>query len=145
MRVTMFSLNRCDACCKARRWLERFGIEYHFVDLCEQHPKAQRWLDWARQAGGWEVLVNKASTTWRNLLPQRKSPSPDAEWILLLREYPALARRPLLVLEDGHLPQCFSDNRYKKLFADKLAGTSNKRHERAECPELQNAQQNLSR
>ncbi len=120
MSVTMFGLDRCDPCRKARRWLERFGIEYRFVDLREQRPEAQQWLDWARQAGGWEVLVNKAGTTWRNLLPQRKSPGTDAEWTLLLREYPALAQRPLLVLENGHLQQRFSDNMYKKLFADKL-------------------------
>ena len=57
--------------------------------------------DWAQQLGGWEKLVNKSSTTWRNLLPQRKNPGSDPEWTLLLKEYPALIRRPVVVQPDG--------------------------------------------
>jgi len=136
MTVTVLGLRRCDTCRKARRWLERFDIDYHFVDLREQRPEVEQLLAWARQAGGWEILVNKASTTWRNLLPQRKHPATDAEWTLLLREYPALLRRPLLVFEDGHLQQRFSDNAYQKLFADKLEGAASHRREQVEGREL---------
>ena len=34
-------------------------------------------------------MVNKSSTTWRNLSPQRKTPGSDAEWKLLLQRISA--------------------------------------------------------
>ena len=39
-------------------------------------------------------MINKSSTTWRNLPDNRKTPGSDAEWKLLLKEYPQLIRRP---------------------------------------------------
>ena len=73
-------------------------------------------LTWKDAAGGWDALINKSSTTWRELAPQRKTPGSDAEWRLLLREYPQLIRRPVVVLADGRVAQGFSDNGFKKLF-----------------------------
>jgi hypothetical protein len=35
---------------------------------------------------------------------------------LLLKEYPQLIRRPVVVLDDGTVSQGFSDNGFKKLF-----------------------------
>ena len=56
---------------------------------------------WAEAAGGFEKLVNRAGTTWRNLPPARKTPGSTPEWTLLIREYPALVRRPVLVMADA--------------------------------------------
>ena len=64
-------------------------------------------------------MVNKSSTTWRNLSPHRKTPGSDAEWKLLLREHPQLIRRPVVVMGDGTVSQGFSDNTFKKLFGSK--------------------------
>jgi arsenate reductase-like glutaredoxin family protein len=49
-------------------------------------------------------------------LPQRKNPGSDPEWTLLLKEYPALIRRPVVVQADGAVSVGFSDNGFKKLF-----------------------------
>lgn len=116
MSVTVYGLPTCDTCRKARNWLQRFDIEHDFVDYRAQPIPGTTMKEWARLLGGWEKFVNKSSTTWRNLLPQRKNPGTDAEWTLLLKEYPALVRRPLVVLEDGNLHVGFSDNGFKKLF-----------------------------
>ena len=116
MSVTVYGLKTCDTCRKARKWLDRFGIEYVFVDYREQPVPADTLKAWAGQLGGWEKLVNKASTTWRNLLPQRKNPGSDPEWTLLIKEYPALVRRPVVVLEDGRISVGFKDNLFKQLF-----------------------------
>jgi arsenate reductase-like glutaredoxin family protein len=61
-------------------------------------------------------MVNRSSTTWRNLPPNRKAPGSDAEWKLLLREHPQLVRRPVVVTGDGVVTQGFSDNGFKKRF-----------------------------
>ena len=112
--ITLYGLTICDTCRKARNWLARFELPYAFVDYRQQPVPATTLKAWAQQLGGWEKLVNKASTTWRNLLPQRKNPGSDPEWTLLLKEYPALIRRPVLELPDGSVSVGFSDNAFKQ-------------------------------
>jgi len=116
MSVTLYGLATCDTCRKARNWLDRFAVPYVFVDYRANPVPAETLKAWARQLGGWEKLVNRSSTTWRNLLPQRKNPGSDPEWTLLLKEYPALVRRPVVLQEDGAVSVGFSDNGFKKLF-----------------------------
>lgn len=114
--TTLYGLTTCDTCRKARNWLDRFGVAYTFIDYRANPVPADALKAWARALGGWEQLVNKASTTWRNLLPQRKHPGSDPEWTLLLKEHPALIRRPVVVTDDGAVGVGFSDNAFKKRF-----------------------------
>ena len=114
--TTVYGLSNCDTCKKARNWLTRFGIKHVFVDYRDQRQPPETLLAWKAAAGGWEALINKSSTTWRQLPPNRKTPGSDAEWKLLLREYPQLIRRPVMVQGDGSVSQGFSDNGFKKLF-----------------------------
>jgi Spx/MgsR family transcriptional regulator len=117
MTITMYGLDKCDTCRKARNWLDRKKIAYAFVDYRDQRIAAESLKVWAEQVGGWEKFVNRASTTWRGLPEARKSPGSAAEWTLLIKEYPTLIRRPLLLLEDGSVQQGFTDKLYTKLFS----------------------------
>ena len=114
--TTLYGLATCDTCRKARNWLGRFGVAHEFVDYRADPVPAETLKALAKQLGGWESLVNKSSTTWRNLLPHRKDPRSDPEWTLLLKEYPALIRRPVVVRDHGEVIVGFSDNGFKKLF-----------------------------
>ncbi|MBB5014854.1 Spx/MgsR family RNA polymerase-binding regulatory protein [Rehaibacterium terrae] len=114
--VTVYGLDKCDTCRKARNWLDRFGIAYRFVDYREQRVAPDTLKAWARQLGGWDKLINRASTTWRALPEARKSPGSDPEWTLLLKEYPALVKRPVLVTADGTVSVGFTDKAWKLRF-----------------------------
>ncbi|MEO6364752.1 MAG: arsenate reductase [Luteimonas sp.] len=114
--TTLYGLTNCDTCRKARKWLERFGVAHTFVDYRDNRQSAETLADWAAQAGGWDTLINKSSTTWRAIPPSRKTPGSDAEWQLLLKEYPQLIRRPVVVSADGVVTQGFSDNGFKQRF-----------------------------
>ncbi len=114
--LTLYGLPHCDTCKKARNWLNRFEVGHVFVDYRAQPVPAATLKEWSQQLGGWEKLVNKSSTTWRTLLPQRKNPGSDPEWTLLLKEYPALIRRPVVQQHDGSVSVGFTDNGFKKLF-----------------------------
>lgn len=118
--VVLHGLANCDTCRKARRWLDRFGVAHRFVDYREEKPSPETLRAWRDAAGGWDAMVNKASATWRGLPQHRKAPGSDAEWNLLLREHPALVRRPVVVAADGTVTQGFSDNAFKQRF-----GTAN--------------------
>jgi len=116
MTTKVYGLDKCDTCKKARNWLDRKQVAHEFIDYREHRVAPATLKDWAGQAGGWEKLVNRSSTTWRALPDARKTPGSDAEWTLLIKEYPALVRRPVLVLDDGAITQGFTDNAYKRLF-----------------------------
>ncbi|MDR6840214.1 Spx/MgsR family RNA polymerase-binding regulatory protein [Pseudoxanthomonas sacheonensis] len=114
--TTLYGLKNCDTCKKAAKWLDRFGVTYAFVDYRDNRQPAETLVEWAKQAGGWDTLINKSSTTWRQLPENRKTPGSDAEWKLLLKEYPQLIRRPVVVTDDGVVTQGFSDNGFKQRF-----------------------------
>ncbi len=99
-RVRIYGLPRCDSCRKARRWLDREKIPYQFVDYRAQPVEGEQLESWAA-AVGWDRMINRASATWRKLPAPRRQAGTDAEWIVLLREYPALLKRPLLVMLDS--------------------------------------------
>jgi len=115
--LTLYGLPNCDTCRKAQNWLKRIEQPFVFVDY-RTHPIAPEMLSvWAGQLGGFDALLNKASTTWRNLLPNKKSPGSTPEYLMLLKEYPALVKRPVLVFPDGRAVLGFKDAQYKKLFS----------------------------
>lgn len=117
MAIELFGLKNCDSCRKARNWMDRRGVEYRFVDYRDEPASPAVLRQWAQAVEGFEKLVNRSGTTWRNLPSARKSPASAPEWTLLIREYPALVRRPVLVLEDGTVHLGFSDALYSRLFA----------------------------
>lgn len=117
--IEVYGLARCDTCRKARNWLDRQAIAYTFIDYREQPASAALLREWADAVGGFEQLVNRSGTTWRNLAAGRKSPGSTAEWSLLIREYPALVRRPVLRLVDGSIHLGFSTKLYGELFAER--------------------------
>lgn len=112
----VFGLSACDSCKKARNWLERFDVPYAFVDLRNERQTPDTLKAWATQLGGWDRLINKASTTWRQLPDARKAPGSDPEWFLLLKEHPALIKRPVMVTADGVVSVGFTDNAFKARF-----------------------------
>ncbi|WP_256643351.1 arsenate reductase [Stenotrophomonas sp. 9(2022)] len=116
MSTTVYGLKNCDTCKKATKWLDRFGVPYTFVDYRDNKPSRETLLEWAAQLGGLGAMVNKSSTTWRQLPDNRKAADSDAEWKLLLREYPQLIKRPVVVTADGTVSQGFSDNGFKARF-----------------------------
>ncbi len=122
MTTTLYGLDNCDTCRKARNWLTRSGIAHDFVDYRAQPQPPATLSEWKEQVGGWDLMVNKSSTTWRTLSPHRKTPGSDAEWKLLLREYPQLIRRPVVVTDDGVVSQGFSDNTFKQRFGMRPVG-----------------------
>ena len=112
--VTLYGLSSCGTCDKARAWLDDHGIKHSFTDYRE-HPIAPATLKaWAKVLG-WEKLVNRASYTWRDLSEAQKAAGTDAEWLALIKEYPALAKRPVVV-RDGAVSVGFSEKKFGELF-----------------------------
>lgn len=114
MTPVLYGLPNCDTCRKARQWLDREGVAHTFVDYRQQPIPGDTLKAWAAQVG-WDKLINRSGTTWRNLLPNRKNPGTDAEYVLLVRDHPSLLRRPLAVIGDELLVG-FTGGLYEKRF-----------------------------
>lgn len=113
--LTLYGLKNCQTCQKACRWLERSAIAHRFVDYRQEPVATEMLCRWAQQAGQFANLINTASTTWRQLPSSRRLPATQAEWIVLLRDYPTLIRRPVLVSSQGqYLSQGFSHGLFEK-------------------------------
>ncbi|MGJ8514343.1 Spx/MgsR family RNA polymerase-binding regulatory protein [Carnimonas bestiolae] len=102
MTATLYGLNTCDTCRKARRFLDSLGVDYTFVDLraeaTDSDGKLDKTLaDWFFDHASWDTLINRRSTTWRQLdQQQRDSLDADSARSLAI-SHPTLLKRPLLV------------------------------------------------
>ena len=98
--VTVYGIPNCDTVKKARAWLAARGIAADFHDFKKQgvpEPALRGWVN----ALGWEALLNRRGTTWRQLDPARQARVVDADSaIALMREQPSVIRRPVLVRGD---------------------------------------------
>lgn len=112
--TTVYGLNNCDTCRKARKWLAAEGVAHQFIDYRDQPVDADTLREWAAGVGGWEKLVNRASTTWRNLPDDRKSPQGEADWLALVAAHPQLVRRPVLVTGDGAVSVGFAEKAWRE-------------------------------
>ena len=98
MTWTMFGLKSCDGCRKARRWLDSQGVPYQAKDLREAPPTRNLLQQWLETVGP-ERLVNRRSTTWRNLSDAERAiaaPGAGQDGLLdLLTAQPTLIKRPV--------------------------------------------------
>lgn len=94
MPLTLYGLKTCDTCKKARKALEAAGKPARFIDIRAEADLAAKVPVWL-EAVGPERLINRSSTTWRNLSEDEKAADP----LPLLIAHPTLIKRP--VIETG--------------------------------------------
>lgn len=70
----------------------------------------------AEQQFGWDNLLNRRSTTWRNLDEQVKKMLEKPTALSVLTTYPTLIKRPI-ILQDGIALIGFNDKLYEQAFS----------------------------
>ena len=120
MAVTIYGIKACDTMKKARTWLEAAGVSYVFHDYKTQGISEATLRGWAKKVG-WEVLLNRAGTTFRKLPDPAREALTEAKAIALLLSQPSMIKRPVLEL-DGALLVGFKPENYAARFGP-LPGT----------------------
>lgn len=92
---TLYGIKNCDTVKKARKWLETHKIQYQFHDY-RIDGLEESLLRRFESELGWETLLNRQSTTWRQLNDAQKSDMNTETAIRLMLEQPTLIKRPLL-------------------------------------------------
>ena len=109
--VTIYGIKNCDTMKKARAWLEERGIPHAFHDYKASGIAEAKLKEWAGQVG-WEVLINRAGTTFRKLPEDAKEGLTEAKAIALMLAQPGMIKRPVLegqgALMVGFKPEAYA-------------------------------------
>ena len=113
--VTIYGIKNCDTMKKARAWLDGRAIAYRFHDYKTDGIAPHMLVDWSREVG-WEVLLNRAGTTFRALPEREREGLDEKKAIALMAAQPSMIKRPVLDL-DGRLLVGFKPEQYEQAFA----------------------------
>jgi arsenate reductase len=111
MPITIYGIKNCDTMKKARAALDRKGVAYDFHDYKTKGIDRAKLEGWAKKAG-WEVLLNKAGTTFKKLPDKDKEGLTEAKAIKLMLAQPSMIKRPVLELPGGKLLVGFKPETY---------------------------------
>ena len=100
--VTVYGIKNCDTVKKARAWLDARGIVYAFHDYKIAGIDEARLRGWAGELG-WERLLNRAGTTFRQLPESKKQDLDEDKAIALMLAQPSMIKRPVVDLGDRRL------------------------------------------
>ena len=115
MTITMFGIPNCDTIKKAKKWLEAEGIEFEFHDYRKQGINTELVTNFCSELG-WELVLNKRGTTYRQLPQEQKDTLTEEKAVALLVEQPAMIKRPILKV-DGKLHIGFKADQYAAVFS----------------------------
>ena len=111
---TVYAIPNCNTVKKALDWLQKNKIAYEFHDYKKKGITATILTNWCKQVG-WEALVNKKGTTWRQLTPDvQASITTQKAAIALMLEKTSIIKRPLIEEEGKILVLGFDEIEYKK-------------------------------
>ena len=111
MAITIYGIKNCDTMKKARAWLDGRGVAYAFHDYKAAGIERERLERWAKKVG-WEVLLNRAGTTYKKLPDKDKDELTEKKAIALMLAQPSMIKRPVLDLGGGKLLVGFKPEQY---------------------------------
>lgn len=112
----LYGIPNCDTVKKARAWLAQQAITVEFIDFKKQPPTTEQLTHWSRQLG-WQNLLKKTGTTWRNLADIEREHLDEAKAIALMQQYINLIKRPLLLKGDQVMLAGFKQAEWEAYFA----------------------------
>jgi arsenate reductase len=115
--ITIYGIKNCDTMKKARAWLDGHGVAYEFHDYKAAGIDRGRLEGWVREVG-WEILLNRAGTTFRGLPEKDKEGLTEKRAVALMLAQPSMIKRPVLDV-GGRLLVGFKPEIYEKAFGSK--------------------------
>lgn len=100
--IKVFGIKNCDTIKKALKWLDAAGIAHEYHDFRKDgldRDTLKAWLDEL----GWETVINKRGTTWRQLSDDQKANMTAEMALEVALENPAIIKRPVFDLGSERL------------------------------------------
>ena len=99
MTANLYGIPNCDTVRKALKWLTDNGIDHQFIDVRENTPPKSQIAHWVMSLGATK-MVNKRSTTWKNLSDADRNEAENGDTTAVLLANPTLIKRPVLEYRD---------------------------------------------
>ena len=112
--ITLYGIPNCDTVKKARAWLAEHGKSHAFHDFKKHGVPAAELARWA-DAVGWESLLNRKCTTWRQLTAEAQGAVHDSDSAqALMQAHTSVIKRPVVDWGDGQLTVGFNPQIWEK-------------------------------
>ncbi len=92
---TLYGIKNCDTVKKARSWLDQNNIAYRFHDFRSDGLTPELLQRFAEHLD-WSKLLNRSSTSWRQLSTEQQSDLSLEKALQLMLTTPTLIKRPVL-------------------------------------------------
>lgn len=113
--MIVYGIKNCNTVKSAIEWLNKNKVEFEFHDYKKSGITAAKLSEWSKQVG-WESLVNKRGTTWRQLDEAiQKKVVNEKSAIALMIEKTSVIKRPLIEDNGKVVLLGFDEAAYKQL------------------------------
>lgn len=113
---TVYGIPNCNTVKKSLDWLKKNKIDFEFYDYKKNGITASKLKEWSKQAG-WEKLINKKGSTWRQLDEATKeSITNQKNAIDLMQEKTSIIKRPVIENHGKIVALGFDEEIFKKMF-----------------------------
>ena len=115
--IIVYGIKNCNTVKSALGWLMKNKIDFEFHDYKSKGITEPKLKDWSKQVG-WENLVNKRGTTWRQLDEKTQSKiTNEVSAIELMKEKTSVIRRPLIESKGEVFALGFDEKNYTAIFS----------------------------
>lgn len=98
--ITVYGIPNCDTIKKTLDWYKKKNIQVDFYDYQKQGVKKEKLVQWCKEVG-WQLLLNKKSTTWRSLSSaDQQLVTNEKVAVKLMMEYPSIIKRPVVEMNN---------------------------------------------
>ncbi len=95
MATAVYGIKNCDTMKKARAWLDGHKVAYAFHDYKAEGIDRARLEGWLKKVS-WEVLLNRAGTTFKKLPDADRESLTEKKAVALMLAQPSMIKRPVL-------------------------------------------------
>ncbi|HET9054619.1 MAG TPA: ArsC family reductase [Cyclobacteriaceae bacterium] len=112
----VYGIKNCNTVKKSLDWLNKNKVEFEFHDYKTKGVDPAKLKNWSSQTG-WEKLVNRKGTTWRQLDEKIQNKiTHEKAAIALMQEKTSVIKRPLVERNGKVVALGFDESEYRQAF-----------------------------
>lgn len=113
--MIVYGIPNCDSVKKATVWLKNKKLAFTFHNFRESGITAAKLNAWCKQVG-WELLLNKKSTTWHGLTPEQQAAvTTQKAAVQVMQTHHSIIKRPVIEY-NGKIIVGYNEARYEQEF-----------------------------
>ena len=113
--ITVYGIPNCDTIKKTIDWCKKNKLQIIFHDYKKEGISKEKLIAWCKVTG-WEILLNKKSTTWGSLSAAgQNNISNQSSAIQLMKQQTSIIKRPVIEFNEK-LFVGFDEKKLQKFF-----------------------------